>query len=91
ATIELKPAYSTNEQKAAYYYRSNKSHLKQAEQIIASINDDVISEPSYIALAKGYIEANLTEQADKILAQNIFSQQALAQAHKDVAQVYQNT
>ncbi len=91
ATIELKPAYSTNEEKAAYYYRSSKSHLKQAEQITDSINDDVVSQNSYIALAQGYVKAGLTEKSDEILEQKIFSQQAQAQAHLKVALAYEQS
>jgi len=91
ASIELKPAYNTNEQKSAYYYRSDKSHLKLAEQLNNSINDDVISQDSYIALAQGYVKADLPEKSDEILAQKIFSQQALAQAHLKVALAYEQS
>ncbi|MCK7458846.1 Ig-like domain-containing protein [Idiomarina aminovorans] len=87
-TIDLIPAYSSNTEKAAYYYRSQHSHLKAAEQRLQNVSDEVTAQPSFIALANGYLTANLNERSDEIIQQHITSQQGKAEAFKELARTY---
>ena len=83
--IDLIPAYRTNTEKAAYYYRSSHSHLKAAEQRLAQVSDQVTAQPAFIALANGYLAANLTQRSDEIIQQNVTSQQGQAEAFQSLA------
>jgi len=78
ANVELIPAYQTNADKAAYYYRSQSSHLKQANEILASVDDDITTEDAYISLAIGYANAGLDLQLTELLDSNLSTQQARA-------------
>jgi hypothetical protein len=75
-TVALSPSYTTNADKAAYYYRSGLSHLKQASETLVPINDDIATEDAYIALAMGYASAGLSKQLNTIIENNITTQQA---------------
>lgn len=89
ATIQLKPAYTTNAEKAAYYYRSDKSHLKNAEAKAATINDDILAAPAYSAIAQGYAKAALQTEVDRIFDDHIRGQEATARALQDLAKAYE--
>src|SRR5690554_497542 len=85
AEITLLPAYTTNEEKSAYYYHSSHSHLLQAELRIANLASDIDTFDAYIKLAEGYVLANLPNEATRILA-SIVGQQERAIAYSDVAE-----
>ncbi|RUO61805.1 Ig-like domain-containing protein [Pseudidiomarina insulisalsae] len=88
ATVTLKPAYSTNEEKAAYYYRSDKSHLKAAEQRLQQIDDDIVSANAYSALLQGYARAGLDTEVERLFNHHITGQQARAVTLKDLGDAY---
>jgi len=78
ASVDLVPAYSSNADKAAYYYRSDSSHIKEASDILSTINDDIATEDAYISLAIGYANAGLDTQLTQLLDDNLSTQQAKA-------------
>ncbi|RUO45137.1 Ig-like domain-containing protein [Idiomarina aquatica] len=84
-TVDLIPAYSSNSEKAAYYYRSAQSHLNAAEQRLTQLSDDVIAQPALIALASGYQQGALATQANDIINNRINSQQGKAEAFRTLA------
>ncbi len=81
-TVALSPSFTTNADKAAYYYRSDLSHLKQASETLAPINDDIATEAAYVALAIGYASAGLTAQLDAVIENNITTQQAKSNLYR---------
>lgn len=85
ASVELIPSYATNEDKRAYYYRSDFSHLRQAANVLSQINDDIETEDAYIALAIGYANAGLQAQVEDVLASNLTTQEASANAFRRLA------
>lgn len=90
-TVNLTPAYVTNADKAAYYYHSHHSHLKQAEARIATLQDDIQTAPAYIALVEGYARAALEPQVTRILDSKLTGQAIRAQAFADLALAYDET
>ena len=86
--ITLLPGYESNEEKAAYYYHSEASHLSQAELRINEINSDLDTNDAYTYLAEGYVLANLSDEVQRILDDEIVGQQARAVAKRLVANRY---
>lgn len=87
-TVELLPAYGTNEEKAAYYYHSRHSHLLQAELRLANLNSDADTELSYIAIAEGYVDASMDDEVERIITNHIHSQQNKALAYRTLSERY---
>ncbi len=85
--VTLLPAYTTNTEKAAYYYHSNHSHLLQAELRLAAITDDAETQQAYTNLAIGYVQANLPNEVERILSSYIVGLEPTAQAKRRVAAV----
>lgn len=67
ASISLKSSFVTNLDKLSYYYSSNKSHIRKAENTGKKITDDVTNDQLKIELAKGYILAGFIEQAESVI------------------------
>ncbi len=88
-TITLTPSYITNEDKRNYYYSSNKSHLKQAENIALNINDDFALEEVNEKLAIGYLLAGFIETAQTHF-DNIQTLPTKATAFRTAANSYDN-
>ncbi|MDP7592683.1 MAG: cadherin-like domain-containing protein [Litorilituus sp.] len=63
ATIDLKAAMVTNEDKLSYYYSSEKSHIAKAEAIKEGIADDVTQDNINIDLAASYYFAGFDDKA----------------------------
>lgn len=91
AEVEVRPAYSSNADKAAYYYRSSESHLRQAATRLEPLNDDVQTSAAYTALAVGYARAALPNQVEQIFSEQLRGQQNRANALRDIADVYEQT
>ena len=89
-TVTLLPAYRTNEEKAAYYYFSNHSHLLQAEQRLRQMNSDTDTEGAYMLLAEGYVLASLDDEVDRISNENIRSQEGRARNAYALSLLYQS-
>lgn len=68
AQIQLLPLFVTNADKLNYYYTSAFSHLKKAEDIVATINDGVAINELLSDLASGYLLSGFTDKADELLA-----------------------
>lgn len=89
-TVEMLPAYSTNEEKAAYYYHSKHSHLLQAEQRIKALNSDVDTADGYTQIAVGYALASMDAEVDRTLTQGVTGQSEQAYALRALAETYQS-
>ncbi|MEN3160226.1 Ig-like domain-containing protein [Alkalimonas sp. NCh-2] len=88
-TVTLLPAYGTNEEKSAYYYFSNHSHLLQAEQRLRQIDSDTDTEAAYSVLAEGYVIASMDDEVQRISDQFIRSQEGRARHALALARLYQ--
>lgn len=86
AEISLLSQYSTNLDKLTYYYASAYSHLKQAEQQIALLTDDVMIQSAWQNVIIGYYQAGFTERAEALLAEHIYEVSAQAAAYKALAE-----
>ncbi len=63
ADISLVPSFATNADKLSFYYSSEKSHLKQVENIVAQLDDDIAEGELNADLAKGYIIGGFNDTA----------------------------
>jgi hypothetical protein len=88
-TVNLSAAFSSNTDKSNYYYASNKSHLKLAEQRIADIQDDALVAEVYQAIAQGYALGSFDDQVTKIVTDNITTQKAQAEVFQTLSETYQ--
>lgn len=68
AVISLTPSYITNLDKHNYYYSSSKSHLKRAQAIADTINDDLILNEIREALAVSYHVSGFEDEAKDYIA-----------------------
>lgn len=89
-TVTLLPAYSTNEEKAAYYYFSHHSHLLQAEQRLRQLSSDTDTEEAYKLVAQGYVLASMDEEVERISSQHIRSQEQRARNAFELSELYQS-
>ena len=87
-TINLSAAFDDNSDKSNYYYASNKSHLKLAQQRVENINDDTLTIDVYKALAQGYAIGAFDDQVTKIVTDNITTQKAQAEIFTSLATTY---
>ncbi|RUO30327.1 Ig-like domain-containing protein [Aliidiomarina soli] len=87
-TVTLLPAYSSNEEKAAYYYHSRHSHLVQAEQRLQQINSDRDTVGGYQRLAEGYLYASMDGEMQRLLDARITGQEDRAYTLADLATIY---
>ena len=83
ASITLSPSYVTNEDKRNFYYSSSKSHLKQADIVNESINDEISRYTVYQVQAAAYARAGFLDTAEDYLLL-INEQTALAGGLRDV-------
>lgn len=86
--VLLLPAYTTNEEKAAYYYFSNASHLSVSERRLAEIQSSLDTETAYQSVALGYVGASLDDEVQRILTNYIQSQAEQANTLKAIANAY---
>jgi VCBS repeat-containing protein len=68
AIIELQPAFVTNADKLNYYYASEFSHLKFAENLVSGIDDDEAEDEVIAEIAKGYYLAGYQDKGAELLA-----------------------
>ncbi|MDX3773589.1 cadherin-like domain-containing protein [Chromatiaceae bacterium AAb-1] len=87
ATIPLIPQFTTNADKLNYYYSSEFSHLKKAEEIVDSINDGVAINQLNSKLAQGYLLSGFLDKANALLEQGIDNLAEQAEAYKDAAKL----
>ena len=87
AVINLIPSYVTNQDKHNYYYSSSKSHLKQAQVIANTINDDLILNDIREALSISYTVAGF-EEAGQEFIDKMSDEFVRSQAYKALADKY---
>lgn len=87
ATIPLIPQFTTNADKLNYYYSSEYSHLKKAEDIVDSINDGVAINDLNAILAKGYLLSGFIDKANSLLETGIDSLDTQARAYRSAVAV----
>ena len=88
-SLSVKTSLVSNTDRAYYYYASDKSHLKQAEQLIRGLDNDINQGLVFASLAKGYAEAGLTQQVERLVsAEQIVRSEARARALLSVSFVY---
>lgn len=83
-TITLLPAYESNEEKSAYYYHSQSSHLLQAELRLAELGSDLDISDALVGIAQGYVLGNLPNEVERILLE-FSTEQNQANAFRNVA------
>jgi VCBS repeat-containing protein len=84
ATIELKAAMVTNEDKLTYYYSSEHSHIAKAEVIKENIADDATQDKINIDLAASYYFAGFDDKAQETI-DDISDVYTKAYAYRDSA------
>lgn len=89
ASITLSPSYVKNEDKRNFYYSSSKSHLKQADIVNESINDEISRYTVYQVQAAAYARAGFLDTAEDYLLL-INEQTELASGLQDVAVALDN-
>lgn len=65
--LTIKASLASNADRAYYYYASEKSHLKQAEQYITTLSNDINQGMVFANLATGYAEAGLISQVERLV------------------------
>jgi len=65
--LTIKASLASNADRAYYYYASEQSHLKQAEQHITTLSNDINQGMVFTNLAAGYAEAGLTSQVERLV------------------------
>jgi len=61
-----------NQRRLDYYYKSDRSHLYQAERLLATVFDDTVSDAVMLAILTGKAEAGMFEEAQTLLDTQIF-------------------
>lgn len=67
--LTIKASLASNADRAYYYYASEQSHLKQAEQKIISLSNDINQGLVFNNLAVGYAQAGLTNQVERLVTE----------------------
>lgn len=61
-----------NQRRLDYYYNSDRSHLYQAERLLATVLDDAVSDAVMLAILSGKAEAGMFKEAQTLLDTQIF-------------------
>ena len=88
--VDLKAAFTSNQDKSNYYYSSAHSHLRKAENRIKTIEDDSLLASVYEAIAIGYVKASFDDQVRTIIDNKIPLQGNKFEAMNNVANAYQD-
>ncbi|WP_372759932.1 cadherin-like domain-containing protein [Pseudoalteromonas sp.] len=87
--LTLTTNLSTNADRAYYYYASEQSHLKHAEQLAVGLQDDINLSSINASLAIGYAQAGLYNQVTRLTTiENIARNNIRANALLAIASVY---
>ena len=80
---------ATNNDRAYYYYASEMSHLRRAEALQLSLQDDISTGNINAVLADGYAEAGLTNEVNRLITEDaIVRDEIRAIAMLNVAKQY---
>jgi len=89
AQIAITTSLATNEDRAYYYYSSEASRLKQAQQMSEALEDDVIQNTVNSSLVQGYARAGFEQEVSNLLDEsNITNKNDRAFALLDAANEY---
>ena len=67
--LTIQASLATNTDRAYYYYASEHSRLKQAENLIRTVSDDINQGLIFANLANGYAEAGLVNEVAKLVSE----------------------
>ncbi len=92
--IALQSSYATNEQRRAYYYASDVSHLRTAENRILlngdddaeTITDTTVAADVYVNIAEGYALNGYVDEALALVEENIASLKTQGDAYRAIGQ-----
>ncbi|MHB1397606.1 MAG: hypothetical protein ACYDAI_11280 [Trichloromonadaceae bacterium] len=70
--LEAERPGDDNQRRFDYYYKSDRSHLYQAEKLLATVLDDSVSDAVMLAILAGKAEAGMFEEAQTLLDTQIF-------------------
>lgn len=65
--LVVNASLASNTDRAYYYYASEQSHLKRAENYITAFSNDISQGTVFNNLAEGYAEAGLTGQVERLV------------------------
>lgn len=65
--LKVKRPGDNNQLRLDYYYESDRSHLYQAEKLLASVLDDAVSDTVLLAILAGKADAGLFEEVQTLL------------------------
>ncbi len=74
-----------NGRRLYYYYHSDRSHLYQAERLLATVFDDSLSDAVLLAILAGKVEAGLLEEGRAILETQIFGSENRGHGYRTLA------
>lgn len=86
--VDLKAAFTSNQDKSNYYYSSTYSHLRKAENRVKAIEDDSLLASVYEAIAIGYVKASFDDQVRDIINNKIPLQSNRFEALSNIANAY---
>lgn len=70
--LETERPGDDNQRRLDYYYNSDRSHLYQAERLLATVFDDTLSDAVMLAILSGKAEGGMFEEARTLLDTQIF-------------------
>lgn len=74
-----------NQRRLEYYYNSDRSHLHQAERLLATVLDDALSDTVLLSILGGKAEAGLFEDAHTLLTTQVFGSEIRGKGYRDYA------
>lgn len=74
-----------NQRRLEYYYNSDRSHLHQAERLLATVLDDAVSDTVLLSILGGKAEAGLFEDAHTLLTTQIFGSENRGKGYRAYA------
>lgn len=70
--LEAERPGDDNQRRFDYYYNSDRSHLYQAEKLLATVLDDSVSDAVMLAILSGKADAGMFDEAQTLLDTQIF-------------------
>lgn len=76
-----------NQRRLDYYYNSDRSHLYQAEKLLATVLDDTLSDAVMLAILTGKAAGGMFEEAQTLLDSQIFGAENRGIGYRALAKV----
>lgn len=83
--LESERPGNDNQRRLEYYYNSDRSHLHQAERLLATVLDDAVSDTVLLSILGGKAEAGLFEDAHTLLTTQIFGSENRGKGYRAYA------